>query len=336
MIAQITGRIAEDFGVRAPTPGDAEIVADLLNTCGLAEAGQPICTADDLRSEWQSPGVDLANNYWLVFAPEGALIGYMEMWVRAPYVYLYLWGRVHPDYEGQGIGTWLLRLAEARARELVPQAPPDARLALRNGVNHRNEAARRLLEGAGYAQVRSYWRMEIELNGAPPAAVWPEGIVLRAYVPGQDERAIYDAMDEAFRDHWGYLPQPFAEWQYWMTQHGEHDPALWFLAMEGDEIAGASLCRPTLTTELGLGWVQTLGVRRPWRRRGLGLALLRHSFSALYRRGQRKVGLGVDSQNLTGATRLYEKAGMHITRQYDTYEKEIRPGRELSAESIQS
>ena len=82
------------------------------------------------------------------------------------------------------------------------------------------------------------------------------------------------------------------------------------------------------------GWVDTLGVRRPWRRKGLGMALLQHSFGEFYRRGKYKVGLDVDSQNLTGATRLYERAGMHVARTYISYEKELRAGIELSTQAI--
>ncbi len=84
-----------------------------------------------------------------------------------------------------------------------------------------------------------------------------------------------------------------------------------------------------------MGWVATLGVRRNWRRQGIALALLHHSFGEFYRRGVRKVGLGVDAGSLTGATRLYEKAGMHVASQFDKYEKEIRAGKEISVQSIE-
>ncbi|KAA0260059.1 MAG: hypothetical protein EDM79_18925, partial [Chloroflexi bacterium] len=72
----------------------------------------------------------------------------------------------------------------------------------------------------------------------------------------------------------------------------------------------------------------------PWRKHGLGLALLQHSFAEFYKRGKRKAGLGVDAENLTGALRLYEKAGMHVHLAFDTYEKTIREGREISVESL--
>jgi ribosomal protein S18 acetylase RimI-like enzyme len=109
---------------------------------------------------------------------------------------------------------------------------------------------------------------------------------------------------------------------------------LYFIAMDGNEIAGINLCRPHIPYDADQGLVGSIGVRRPWRKRGLGLALLRHAFNEFYRRGTRKVGLGVDAQSLTGALRLYENAGMHIEQADDFYEKELRPGVEISVQSL--
>jgi ribosomal protein S18 acetylase RimI-like enzyme len=83
-----------------------------------------------------------------------------------------------------------------------------------------------------------------------------------------------------------------------------------------------------------MAWVHSLGVKRPWRRQGIALAMLRHTFGEFYRRGIHKVGLGVDGQSLTGATRLYEKAGMHPVYEETLYEKELRPGVELATQSL--
>ena len=101
-----------------------------------------------------------------------------------------------------------------------------------------------------------------------------------------------------------------------------------------DEIAGFCLCRKEAYEDPDMGYVNILGVRRPWRRRGLGMALLQHAFAEFYRRGQQRAGLGVDAGSLTGATRLYERAGMHVARQFDTYEKMLRPGEDISTEAI--
>jgi ribosomal protein S18 acetylase RimI-like enzyme len=183
--------------------------------------------------------------------------------------------------------------------------------------------------------------MVIELNGSPTEPVWPAGIKVRSLKIGLDERAVVSAVRESFQDHWGYIERPYEEefnrWQHRMDNDPDFDPVLWFLAMDGDEIAGISLCWPKVSDDPDMGWVQTLGVRRPWRKQGLGLALLQHSFGELYRRGKRKVGLGVDAQNLTGALRLYEKAGMRSdpAHQFSVYEKELRPGEDLATNQLE-
>jgi mycothiol synthase len=210
------------------------------------------------------------------------------------------------------------------------EAAPGIRVTLHTGANSENIAAQLLLEKHGFKLVRTFWRMKIELEELPPAPTWPAGITVRTFTPGM-EHAVFEADEEAFQDHWGHIPGRFEEWERWTLKREGFDPSLWFLAMDGDEVAGFSLCKDE--KEAG-GWVHVLGVRRPWRRKGVGLALLHHAFGEFYRRGIGNVYLGVDSQNLTGATRLYERAGMHVVRRNFSYEKELRAGRELSTQSI--
>ena len=170
------------------------------------------------------------------------------------------------------------------------------------------------------------------MDGVPQAPEWPDGITIRTLIAGKDERAVFEMIEEAFQDHWGHTPATFEQWARWQLREEYFDPTLWFLAFDGDKLAGGSLCM--YEKDLDLGWVGQIAVRRPWRRKGLGMALLLHSFGEFFRRGKYKVGLGVDSQNLTGATRLYDRAGMHAVLQHDTYEKELRPGEELRTQSI--
>lgn len=184
-------------------------------------------------------------------------------------------------------------------------------------VHEREPILQRVLEDDGFATVRHFWRMEIEMTAAPATPVWPAGVALRPFDPAQDARAVHAAIEEAFEDHWDHAPEPFEEWRRWTLERSNFDPALWLVAYAGNEIAGSSLCYQDAET----GWVRNLAVRRPWRRQGLGLALLVQSFQEFWRRGERKVGLGVDTANLTGATRLYERAGMHVAKQFDLYEK---------------
>jgi mycothiol synthase len=230
-------------------------------------------------------------------------------------------GYVHPAYTGLGIGASLVRLTEARAREHAACIPPGSRAFVDNTINGEDGASRRLLERAGYGAVRHFWRMAIELEEAPPEPRLPEGVSIRSCVSGEDERAIFEALDEALRDHWEYTPTTFERWERRKKRMG-FEPELWLLALDGGEVAGAAVCEDRPES----GWVSELAVRRPWRRRGLGLAMLRRAFAEFYLRGRRRVALAVDSQSLTGATRLYERAGMRVERLYSVYRKELRPG----------
>jgi ribosomal protein S18 acetylase RimI-like enzyme len=180
--------------------------------------------------------------------------------------------------------------------------------------------------------------MLINMDAPAPEPAWPEGITLRTFNPETDAEAVYRAEDDSFRDHFGYVEQPFEEgfkrFKHFVLDVQDFDPTLLFLATDGEDIAGLNICQSHSFDDPDMGWVGTLGVRRQWRKRGIGLALLRHSFNEFYRRGKCKVGLGVDAQNLTGALRLYENAGMHVHQAYDQYEKELRPGTEISVQSL--
>lgn len=220
--------------------------------------------------------------------------------------------REHP--ERRGAAEAVVARLEQRAQE---QSPSGA--LLRAVVQSEEQHLRRLFEERGYAPIRFSFRMGRALDGDLPEPVWPEGIVVRTAAAG-DERLAYEAHMDSFADHWDFEPEPFDEWQKWHMQPDQYDPKLWFLAEDGDALAGICLCRPQFAGDLEHGWIGILGVRPAWRRRGLGVALLRHAFRELRARGRTRVGLGVDGENTTGAVALYERAGMAVTRRNDTYE----------------
>ncbi len=314
--------LPDSLAMRAPTMDDAEAVTELANTCIQTERETPPLTAEEIRYVWQIPRFNLAADAWAVATPEGKLVGYANVFQREEREF-YFEGFVHPDYRGQGIGTCLLRLVEARVRQQMSPTSggADAPISLKTSFGHKNDTARQLVEQEGYRLVRHTWEMKIEMDSAPSAPIWPDGITARTFLPDQDLGPVSSAIEEAFQDHWNHTPKPFDEWQQRVKREG-FDPSLRFIAWDGKEIAGAALCR----YHSGNAWVSQLAARRLWRRKGLGLALLRHAFGEFYRRGDRQVTLTVDSQNPTGAARLYEQAGMRVDWQYDLYEKELRPG----------
>jgi len=332
--------LPEGFTVRGATMDDVEPSMALINRWSRSVVGwDESATVEGVRSEWTSPGFDPAEDIRLVFAPNGEMAGYIEVWTTSkPPVHPWIWGRVDPQYGGKGIGTWMLHWAEERALRVLPTLSAELRFAPRIGIWRPAEKSKELFEDFGYHYTRSSYHMLIEMDAPVPEPVFPAGITLRTFNLETDAEAVYRADTEAFRDHFGFIEPPFEEgfqrFKHFMIDYEDFDPSLWFIAMEGDEIAGVNLCRPRSFDDPGMGWVGSLGVRRPWRKRGIGLALLRHSFNEFYLRGKRKVGLGVDAQNLTGALRLYEGAGMHIHRAFDNYEKEVRAGTEVSVQSL--
>jgi mycothiol synthase len=333
--------LPEGFTVRGARLEDVESALELFNAWSRAVIQEAeITDVEAVRSEWKSPGFDPAEDICLVFAPDGKMVGYVEAWTTVkPPVHPWIWGRVHPDYEDMGIGAWMLHWAEQRASRVIGEVPAELRFAPRTGTFRQAEKSKKLFEKFGFNYIRSSYRMMIEMNGPVPEPVWPAGIILRTYNPETDAEPVYRATTESFRDHFGFVEEPFEEgferFKHFQLEYDGFDPTLLFLAMDGEEIAGINLCRPYSYEDPDVGWVGTLGVRRPWRKRGIGLALLRHSFNEFYRRGKRKVGLGVDAQNLTGALHLYESAGMHVHHAFDLYEKELRAGTEISVQSLE-
>lgn len=307
---------------------DLKPVAAMLQVSEMADRGRVTTSESELRTRWETPGYDLSKDAWLIIAPDDQMAAMIGVGHRDA-ERMYASPRVHPDYANLGLQDVLIEFGVERARELVAEAQDGARVTLNIVCAEKNAEFRRALGQAGFTHVRSDWIMQIDMDQLPPAPVWPEGVALRPYTP-EMLYAVYEADNEAFRDHWGHLPVKFEAWQSWTVKREGFDPSLWFLAFEGDEIAAFALCE----YEQGEGWVGELGVRRPWRRKGLGLALLYQAFGEFYRRGTHKVLLNVDSQNLTGATRLYRRAGMHPVEQSDMYELELRSGVELSTETL--
>lgn len=323
-------RLPEGFTARPATLDDVAAITALIAACEVADYGKSEITQDTMRQVWTMPDFHPEHDLLVVLAPDGCVVGEAIM-EQQEYARIYLDSVVHPEYRGLGIGSYLTHWGEQIAQEWLPKAAPDVRVTLTASAHSVNASAKQLLEERGYQLARHFWRMGIELQEPPLTPQWPEGIEVRTMAPGQ-ERAVFAADQDIFQDHWGFMPVKYENWAHWSIEREQFDPTLWFLAMDGAAIAAISLCG---LEETSGGWVHDLGVRRPWRRKGLALAMLLHGFGEFYKRGQKDVYLNVDAQSLTGATKLYERAGMHVVRQFDRYEKELRAGRELSTLSVE-
>jgi mycothiol synthase len=292
--------------LRAPRPGDADRIAELVNARSVALGHPPDLTAALIEEWWAAPGTDAAADA-LVVESGGEVVGYGDITVRGPQVRLDLGGE-EPDLV---LDELELR---ARARGLV------ARLVL-----HERDPVREVLARRGYEAIRAAYDMERSLAGGPEPPQWPEGIAPRRPEPA-DRPLFHRVQEEAFADHWGHEPRGYEEWAHLYGTMRPFDPDLWLLAdADGEETpAGIAICEGGREGDETTGWVHVLAVRRPWRRRGLGSALLRWSLGALRDRSLATAALSVDAENTTGAGALYERAGLRVTSRFEHWERVLR------------
>ena len=277
------------------------MVASLFVECF---GGARLLDPDEIRS-WLS-NAELEPGWLRVLEEEERVVGYGDIWPQG--------GELTLDVVAPGWWEVFFDWAEEEAgRRWIP--------CVRTQVPHGHELAR-VAEARGYVPWRHSLTMEIALHADPARNALPGGIELRAY-RDDDCDALIAALNESFAAdpfHHDVTPSSFRE--FFLGARG-FDPALFLLAWDGGELAGYALDYPVHGSDAELGWVANLGVRPRWRRRGLGEGLLRESFAKLYAHGLRRVGLGVDAENATGALQLYERVGMHQVRRSDNWQKHL-------------
>lgn len=296
-----------------PTAADADRIAEAINARSLALHGVTEESVEGVAGWFRLPSLDPAADMRLAVGERGRGEGYADVSGPedgSPRAWVDL--RVRPGCSASL--ELLFGWAEARAADRVGTGG-----AIQFFVDEADEATCARLAAGGYAVVRSSFEMERALDDTLEPAVWPAGLELRPFEEAH-AHAVHAAQQEAFADHWGFAPETYAFWRSHNLGPAA-DVSLWRVAWDGDEVAGLCLNRPRRGEDDTVGWVATLAVRRPWRRRGLGEALLRESFLALAARGRLRVALGVDAANTTDAVALYERVGMHVVRRRDTWER---------------
>jgi mycothiol synthase len=309
------------YVLRAATDADVSAVAALHRAVDLERYGASDATEADVVEEWSLPHLDFGNDVWIVEADGGMVVAYGMFCLENPPHEGIADQVVHPAHRGRDLSEVLLDLGEARAAAAAARAPSGRPLSLGVYTDAGDAGRLRLFAHHGFSPAREFLRMELVLEEPPRTTAWPAGIRVSSLRPGLDEPALHAAMDEAFADHFRPTPTSLHDWMRLRFGRPDLDPELWWIAWDGDEVAGALLAIAMPTG----AYVDELGVRRPWRGRGLGRALLLHAFAELYARGVRRLFLGVDSINPSGALRLYESVGMRPVRRHAFWEKDIKP-----------
>jgi mycothiol synthase len=303
-------RLPAGYSVRPAELSDLDAVVDLLKATDRADAGVEDPVREHLLLAWErQASFSLERDTSLVLAADGKLAAYANIEGSHPETSLEVWVRVHPDHRGRGLGSALLDWGEALSLERSPNLP-----VLRDAIPHEDTIARDLLERRGFAHVRTFWHMLRDLDGPIEDVPTLDGVEIRRYEHPRDVRTLHEVLEEAFREHWGTEPYPYEDHEREMATW---DRDLAWLAVADDSVVAAALG----TSVEGSGWVDVLGVLEPWRRKGVGRALLLTQFRMFAARGAPNVALNVDSGNDTGAPSLYVSAGMRVHRAWDVFEK---------------
>jgi mycothiol synthase len=261
---------------------------------------------------------------------DGQVAGYARVyWVDAldgNRLYLPI-GFVLPQWRGRGIGRALLAFCERRAEAMAAGHAPGQRRFLQVFAFENETAKRRLLERAGYMPARySYSMVRPDLENIPEAPL-PAGLEVRPARP-EHYRAIWEANDEAFRDHWSYVPRAEEDYQTWLGED-TFQPEVWKVAWDAATgqvagmVLGFILAEQNAKFQRRRGWTEDICVRRPYRRRGLAHALIAASLRELKARGMTEAALGVDAENLSGALGLYESLGYRTVQRHTLYRKSL-------------
>ncbi len=288
---------------------------------------------------------DIANNYahlhhcdpysdMLFVEVNGGVVGYCRCWweVEGSGKWIgFQFGNVLPEWRRKGIGSTLLRFTEQRLSQVARQLkengelPADAECWLDNFLSSSEIDRAQLIERRGYQVIRYTFDMVRPNLEDIPNLQLPAGVEVRP-VEASHLRQIWDASNEAFRDHWGYIPDPWEGFEGFVNSP-DYDPTLWRVAWQGDQVVGMvlSFIDRDQNEIYGRkrGYTENICVRRPWRKQGVAKALIALSLMVLKERGMTEAGLGVDSQNTSGALQLYEHMGYQVVKRGTIYRKNI-------------
>jgi GNAT superfamily N-acetyltransferase len=303
----------DGYEFRAPTADDLAAVADVLIADQRESSDDPVLDADFVRQVWSRPDFDLAADAWVVTDDAGAIVAYGQVRREEPDL-VGSWGVVDPTHRGRGIGSAVFDRIEGRAAALLAGVPNPR---FHHAVTAGDRGAEAIVRARGLRPIRHFWHMQIDLAGAISPRPSPAGIEIAEVRGADDLRNVHAILERGFAEDPGDHPRPFERWAEEEARSPTYDPTLWLLASDGAAPVGAL----TASAGDGGGWVDWLAVLDSHRGRGVGAALLGRSFASFADRGVRRVRVNVDAENVTGATGVYERAGMYIADRWDLWER---------------
>jgi mycothiol synthase len=331
-----------NFSLRAYIPSDAPAVADAINASAMKTVGFPRATVDSVGNLWAYRFVPFSSEKVVVTDESNQVIAYAYFKEEDDHIVAETGASVHPAHWNKGIGTTLVQWAEERARESAVKALSGIRTVLQTTLFPAERNAIQLFEDHGYTPVREWVHLVLEMDQPPVVPTLAPHLTLREMDLDNDWEIVGPAMDEAYADHWGAIPsgsvEAVSEASETLTADEEeapedssysNAPGYCFIVLDGETVAGGILCNEKLVERGDTGRVGSMFVRPRYRRQGIARTLLLAALDAFWKNRFRRVITDTDAKSFTDAPKLYTGLGMKPYRREFTYEKEIRPGREV-------
>jgi mycothiol synthase len=319
--------------------GDLPLIVVLLNAAEAVDHAEEGTSIEEQRENFARPELKPEENAFVAVDEGGRIVAMANLILKdeAAESGFRTWFNVHPRFRGRGLEDRLLVRLEERARERLVEAKAE-KVYLSSDGHTIYEERLHAMQRAGMEVARRFWLMLRPELKSLPAASFPPDLSVRHYRPGKDDVEALDALNDSFKEHFGHAPNTMDWWQYYLHSPN-YRPDLTVLAVEPRSNQIAGYCHIVVNEEecrrLGKrrGWVDILGVRKPFRRGGLGTALLLQGMHNLREAGFAEAILGCDSENTTGATRLYFRVGFQVHRTFIAYFKYLRsPSAPIEAE----
>jgi mycothiol synthase len=326
--------VTSEYTWRPARQQDASAIYQMLLDIETVDQRGSIMTLDDVLRDFENPECNPATDTLLALSSDGKVAA--SGWVFSPpatehEVLVWVSGEVHPAHRRRGLGDNIMTWMETRARQILATQPGELKKIIRTNTPEDLLDRLELFEQHGFLPVRSSYRMRRDLDQSIPGWSVPEGVTLSLWESDLDLETLM-AFNSSFSDHWGAIPYSEELWRLWLTGHPSFHPELSFQAIVEDQsrkrgVIGFCLSKikeaPTSIPRIQEGWIQELGVIRQWRKKGVATALLCAAMQAFQQVGLDYAGLDVDTENLSGALRIYERLGFYPIQRVIFYQLSV-------------
>lgn len=310
----------EDYPAMLEVNNNSKIADDLAHD---------LHTIDTLRHVYSTTHNHDPHKDTLIAEVAGKMVAFNRVfWERelsGPRIY-YHFGFVRPEWRNKGLGAAMIHWAEDHARAIDASLGEESTSLLCTEVHSTMIGLENLLKSDGYSPVRFSYHMETPDLDHIPDMPMPAGLEVRPALP-EHYHTIWQASAEAFQDEWGASEFSDTDYEDWISD-ARNEPQLWMVAWDNDQVAGSILnfINHAYNERTGrkIGYTESISVRRPWRKRGLAGALLSRSMNMFKDMGMTQTALGVDTENPSGALRVYEKMGYKPISHSTNYRKPLR------------